>query len=55
MILSILLMTIVVGCERVEWSGRKKVGISSLSKKVMIRQARAGYALVGFTCLMCWN
>ncbi len=29
-------------------SGRwKKVGISSLSKKVMIRQARADYALVG--------
>lgn len=25
---------------------RKKVGISSLSKKVMIRQARADYALV---------
>lgn len=38
-----------------EWSVGKKVGISSLSKKVMIRQARAEYALVQFTCLMCWN
>lgn len=27
---------------------RKKVGISSLSKKMMIRQARADYALVPF-------
>lgn len=27
---------------------RKKVGISSLSKKLMIRQARADYALVPF-------
>lgn len=33
----------------------KNVGISSLSKKVMIRQARANYALADFTCLMCWN
>ena len=40
-----LLMTIVVGWEK---GGRwKKVGISSLSKKVMIRQARADYTLVG--------
>lgn len=35
----------------VGWMGKgerwKKVGISSLSKKVMIRQARADYALVG--------
>ena len=35
----------------VGWMGEggrwKKVGISSLSKKVMIRQARADYALVG--------
>ena len=38
-----------------EWSVGKKVGISSLSKKVMIRQARADYALVQFTCSMCWN
>ena len=30
-----------------EGGGWKKVGISSLSKKVMIRQARADYALVG--------
>lgn len=43
--LSMLWMTIVVGWRRVgRW---KKVGISSLSKKVMIRQARADYALVG--------
>ena len=27
---------------------RKKVGISSLSKKLMIRQARADYALAPF-------
>ncbi len=40
-----LLMTIVVGWGKVE--ERKKVGISSLSKKVMIRQARPDYALVG--------
>ena len=32
---------------RERYGGRKKVGISSLSKKVMIRQARADYALVG--------
>ena len=45
--LSMILMTIG------GWMGellerRKKVGISSLSKKVMIRQARADYALVPF-------
>lgn len=34
-------------CGWIRESGRgKKVGISSLSKKVMIRQARADYALV---------
>ena len=43
-------------CGWIRESGRwKKVGISSLLKKVMIRQARAVYALVDFTCLMCWN
>ena len=43
-----ILMTIGgwIGGEMVE--RRKKVGISSLSKKVMIRQARADYALVPF-------
>ena len=43
-------------CGWMRESGRwKKVGISSLLKKVMIRQARADYALVELSCLMCWN
>ena len=36
--------------------GRKKVGISSLSKKWVIRQAQSSEkALVGITVLTVWN
>ena len=51
----ILMMTNVVG-----WEGDverwKKVGISSLSKKLMIRQARLDLRASGNSLvLMCWN